>query len=131
MAEYVDSNVTLQAIKLLNPDAAVSVNDDPNYKNDAGEWEEQISYAGVYWPPSATEATEQPQFTLEEIRAKYPEAEKIVNNNNIRRTRELEYGRIQDQLDKLYHDIDAGKLDETGEWFKSIKAVKDANPLEE
>ena len=131
MAEYVDSNVTLQAIKLLNPDAAVSVEDNPNYRNADGEWEEQISYSGVYWPPGAEQATEQPQFTLEEIRAKYPEAKKIVKNGNIRITREQAYGRIQDQLDKLYHDIDAGKLDETGEWFKSIKAVKDANPLEE
>ena len=130
MAEYVDSNVTLQAIKLLNPDAAISVTDDPDYRNAAGEWEEQISYSGFYWPPSATEATEQPTFTLEQVRAKYPEAEKIVNNQNISITREQAYGRIQDQLDKLYHDIDAGKLDETGEWFKSIKAVKDANPFE-
>lgn len=131
MADYVDSEITLEAIRLLNPDAAVSIEDNPNYRNADGEWEEQISYSGVYWPPGATEATEQPQFTLEEIRAKYPEAEKIVNNNRARRTREIEYGRIQDQLDKLYHDMAAGKLDETGEWFKSIKAVKDANPLEE
>ena len=42
--------------------------------------------------------------------------------------RVMEYGSIGDQLDKLYHDIDNGKLDETGEWFKSIKKVKDDNP---
>ena len=41
--------------------------------------------------------------------------------------RKMEYGSIGDQLDKLYHDIDNGKLDETGEWFKSIKKVKDDN----
>ena len=40
----------------------------------------------------------------------------------------LEYGGWQEQLDKLYHDIDDGKLDETGEWFKAIKKVKDDNP---
>ena len=40
----------------------------------------------------------------------------------------LEYGGWQEQLDKLYHDIDNGKLDETGEWFKAIKKVKDDNP---
>ena len=33
-----------------------------------------------------------------------------------------------EQLDQLYHDIDAGKLDKTGTWYKAIKAVKDANP---
>ena len=42
--------------------------------------------------------------------------------------RKMEYGSIGDQLDKLYHDIDNGKLDETGEWFKAIKKVKDDNP---
>ena len=38
---------------------------------------------------------------------------------------------IGDQLDLLYKDMLAGKGDSTGEWFKSIKAVKDANPKEE
>ena len=42
--------------------------------------------------------------------------------------RKLEYGEWQEQLDKLYHDIDNGKLDETGEWFKAVKKVKDDNP---
>jgi hypothetical protein len=38
------------------------------------------------------------------------------------------YPLIEEQLDKLYHDMTAGKLDATGEWHKAIKAVKDANP---
>ena len=37
------------------------------------------------------------------------------------------YSLIRDQLDKLYHDIDDGKLDKTGSWYTHIKAVKDAN----
>jgi hypothetical protein len=44
--------------------------------------------------------------------------------------RQTEYLTWQEQLDKLYHDIDDGKLDKTGEWFKHIKAVKDANSKE-
>jgi len=132
MAEYVDCDVTLQAILLLNPNAAVSVEDNPDYKNADGEWEEQITWSGWYRPNGdEVDAIQQPQYTLEEIRAKYPEAKKIIANRSIGRKREQEYGRIQDQLDKLYHDIDAGKLDETGEWFKSVKAVKDANPFQE
>jgi len=35
------------------------------------------------------------------------------------------YPSIADQLDKLYHDIDDGKLDKTGSWYTAIKAVKD------
>jgi len=41
------------------------------------------------------------------------------------------YPSIAEQLDKLYHDMAAGKLDTTGEWHKSIKAIKDANPQPE
>ena len=42
--------------------------------------------------------------------------------------RQEAYGSIGDQLDLLYHDMTAGKGDKTGEWYKAIKAVKDANP---
>ena len=44
--------------------------------------------------------------------------------------RQESYGAIGDQLDQLYWDIDAGKLDKTGEWYKAIKKVKDDNPKE-
>ena len=42
--------------------------------------------------------------------------------------RKKAYGSIESQLDLLYHDMTADKVDETGEWHKSIKAVKTANP---
>ena len=51
-------------------------------------------------------------------------------NNVIRNTRKISYGSLGDQLDLIYKDIVAGKLDATGEWAKKIKAVKDANPKE-
>ena len=38
------------------------------------------------------------------------------------------YPAIGDQLDNLYKDILASKVDATGEFAKAIKAVKDANP---
>ena len=38
------------------------------------------------------------------------------------------YASIGDQLDMLYKDMVAGKLDTTGTWATHIKAVKDANP---
>ena len=44
--------------------------------------------------------------------------------------RKTEYLSWQEQLDKLYHDINDGKLDKTGSWYKHIKAVKDANSKE-
>ena len=38
------------------------------------------------------------------------------------------YDTFGNQLDMLYADIIAGKLDTTGTWATHIKAVKDANP---
>ena len=52
------------------------------------------------------------------------------NNFKIRKTRKKSYGDIGDQLDLLYKDMLADKGDKTGEWFKKIKAVKDANAKE-
>ena len=49
-------------------------------------------------------------------------------NQGIRATRKNAYGLIGDQLDLLYKDLVAGKLDATGEWAKAVKKVKDDNP---
>ena len=38
------------------------------------------------------------------------------------------YASFGDQLDMLYKDMLAGKLDTTGTWATHIKAVKDTNP---
>ena len=41
------------------------------------------------------------------------------------------YGDIGEQLDKLYHDINAGKFGavaKTGDWFVGISSVKSAFP---
>lgn len=45
-----------------------------------------------------------------------------------RQKRREQYPRITDQLDLLYQDILAGKVDATGEFAKAIKKVKDDNP---
>ena len=46
---------------------------------------------------------------------------------NVLAKRKKEYKDFGHQLDLLYHDMTAGKLDNSGEWHKHIKAVKDAN----
>ncbi len=38
------------------------------------------------------------------------------------------YAPLGDQLDMLYKDMVAGKLDTTGTWATHVKSVKDANP---
>ena len=49
------------------------------------------------------------------------------SNHNVDIKRKTEYLSWQEQLDKLYHDINDGKLDKTGSWYTHIKSVKDAN----
>ena len=38
------------------------------------------------------------------------------------------YPKMSEQLDALWHDIDNGKLDKTGEFYKMVKNVKDSHP---
>ena len=66
--------------------------------------------------------------TDEQLNAFVSEAQTAKNAFMVTKLRRRAYKTIPDQLDQLYHDIEAGKLDETGEWFKAIKKVKDDNP---
>jgi hypothetical protein len=51
------------------------------------------------------------------------------NSNIYQKKRALEYHRITDQLDMLWHEINNnGSLSTDGEWFNRIKAVKEDNP---
>ena len=42
--------------------------------------------------------------------------------------RRIAYGKIEDELDMIYKDILAGKLDATGSFAIHVKKVKDDNP---
>ena len=63
-----------------------------------------------------------------DIAAEITRLEGVYDDNAYQRTRAEAYAEIKEQLDQLYHDMTAGKLDATGEWHKAIKAVKDATP---
>ncbi len=65
-----------------------------------------------------------------DIEAKMAELKTEYDNNKYQRDRAVAYKELKEQLDLLYHDMVADKGDKTGEWFKHIKAVKDANPKE-
>ena len=72
--------------------------------------------------------SKQTEPTQSQIDAEVTRLQGVYDGNAYQRTRATAYEAIAEQLDKLYHDMTAGKLDATGEWHKSIKAVKDANP---
>ena len=51
-----------------------------------------------------------------------------LENDSYKSKRRESYDSVVDQLDMLYKDIVAGKLDTTGTWATHIKNVKDSNP---
>ena len=56
------------------------------------------------------------------------EAAKVKYKTDRTTNGSTKYDTLSNQLDMLYHDLVAGKLDSTGTWAKHIKGVKDANP---
>ena len=65
-----------------------------------------------------------------DIQAKITELQTAYDAKEYQRDRAIAYKELKEQFDLLYHDMVADKGDKTGEWFKHIKAVKDANPKE-
>ena len=70
----------------------------------------------------------QTEPTEAEIDAEVIRLQAVYDAKAYQRTRAVAYEEVKEQLDQLYHDMTAGKLDATGEWHKAIKAVKDATP---
>ena len=56
------------------------------------------------------------------------QAEWDLEFDSYKSQRRAAYDSVVNQLDMLYADMLAGKLDTTGTWATHIKAVKDANP---
>lgn len=54
--------------------------------------------------------------------------EKLNQLNGYKNERKTQYPGVQEQLDMLWHDIDAGKFGEeawTGRWYMLIKNIKE------
>jgi|TARA_R110000822_G_C14952963_1_gene455207 hypothetical protein len=100
----------IQAIMAIDSNANVGASGDP-YDADA---------ITLTWTSS--------EISIADIKTKMAELQTAYDNNKYQRDRKPNYPLIAEQLDLLYHDIVADKLDTTGEWAKKIKAVKDANP---
>ena len=62
------------------------------------------------------------QPTQEQLDALDAQATTLESNNQVDTTRRTAYGSWNDQLDEIYHDIDA--------WKVRIQAIKDANAKE-
>ena len=69
-----------------------------------------------------------PQPSVAAIEAAEIEHQTAYDAKAYQRTRADAYPELKEQFDLLYHDMVADKGDKTGEWFKAVKAVKDATP---
>ncbi len=75
------------------------------------------------------ESIENPSSLNEEaIQAKLAELQDEYDALQYQRDRKLEYPEIGDQLDMLFHAIDAGALDKNSDFYTTLKAVKDKYP---
>ena len=69
-------------------------------------------------------------YTWDEVNAEKSLLQTEYDNNEYQRNRAIEYPELKEQLDKLYHDINNGTLDNTGDFYTAIKTVKDKYPKE-
>ena len=97
-----------QAIRELCPNATFSI-----VNND---------YSTIWWD---SDNNSESQPTEAEVNAK----ETAIQTRDAHISARMRvYPDVVEQLDLLYKDMLADKGNKTGEWFKAVKAVKDANP---
>tara|TARA_Y100000401_G_C8285679_1_gene205915 strand:- start:25 stop:399 length:375 start_codon:yes stop_codon:yes gene_type:complete len=120
-----------QLVQEPNIGTAIRALDSSSFYNIVGaeptteaEYKERVTF----YTDRTGKTTKSATVTWSAVKAKYDELLTAYTNNDYGRKRVESYDTVGEQLDKLYHDIDAGKLDKTGTWFTSVKAVKDANP---
>lgn len=66
--------------------------------------------------------------TEEQIQAKLTELKVDYDSKQYQRDRQTQYPELPEQLDMLFHAIDAGALDKTSTFYTTLKAVKDKYP---
>ena len=106
--QFKEPDIT-DALKALDPEASFAVRGDQVYTN--------VDWLGSNAKPSESAAT-----------AKLAELKTAYDAKDYSRKRYGSYKTIVEQLDMLYKDMIAGKLDATGTWAAHIAAVKGANP---
>ena len=125
--KYDRSRVIGRAIHKINPEAHYTI----TAANDR-----DLDGAVIEWLEGTT------PISKADIAAKMDEEQIIYDNRLYRRQRrdaiyKLFNRTLSDgdgeggwelQLDLMFHDMEAGKFDSTGEWFKAIKEIKDKYP---
>ena len=104
--------IRADAIQSLRPGASWSLNG-----ND---------YSGLEWLDET-----QTKPTEEELVAESAKLEELAQKNLYRRWRAMEYPSFGDQMDALWHAMDAGDLPKIEPFYTDIKTVKEKYPKPE
>ena len=112
-----------EAIKELDDSNFVINGPEPTNET---EYEERV----IFYTDSTAQTVKEAPVTWSQVKTKYDELMVLYNNNGYARERAANYATVREQLDKLFHDIDQGKLDKTGSFYTHIKQVKDDAPKE-
>ena len=108
----------IDAIKALDADAQVVVNDEPSNQ---AEYETNVKYISGADENGSAIYKDTQDFTWDQVSAKKAELQTAYDNNEYQRKRAAEYPSIADQLDDIYHNGIDG-------WKTTIKATKDKYP---
>ena len=76
----------------------------------------------------------EPTITWSQVKAKYDELKSEYDSKQYQRDRAESYPDLAEQFDLLWHAIDDGKFNvksKDTDFYKKLKAVKDANPKPE
>ena len=92
-----------------------------------------LKLADKIWNSDGTALIDNPITVLPteaELNAKLAAMQATYDEKNLpyKINRRSEFPDMREQLALLYDDIESGKLDKTGSFYKSIKAVKDKYP---
>ena len=88
----------------------------------------EITQRGDKWTDIEFHDGNPSNITEEQALAKQKELIAEYESNQYQRDRQPEYPELPEQLDMLFHAIDAGALDKTSAFYTTLKAVKDKYP---
>jgi len=119
---------------LIQPDIAEAIRelDNSNFIITGSDPTTEAEYKKnvVFYTDSTAKTVKEAPVTWSQVQTKYNAMMVLYNNNSYARKRIVDYAPVKEQLDKLFHDIDQGKLDKTGSFYTHIKKVKDDAPKE-
>jgi len=68
------------------------------------------------------------KHSVSDVKAQVLVLEQEINKNAYKVNRQQAYPEVGEQLDMLWHAIDAGTLDKTSDFYTTLKQVKDTYP---